>query len=75
MVGVAGMLGVSDFIQNIIKYLICVFEPYFAKWEGVIREVREETRLTIKEPKFCGIYHWFVDSVHQIVYIYLVENL
>lgn len=38
--------------------------------EAVIREVREETGLVIENPKFCGIYHWFVDSVHQIVYIY-----
>lgn len=42
--------------------------------ESVIREVREETGLDIEKPRFCGIYHWFCDSIHQIVYIYLAEN-
>lgn len=42
--------------------------------ESVIREVREETGLTIEHPKFCGIYHWFRDNVHCVVYIYLAEK-
>ena len=42
--------------------------------EAVIREVREETGLVIENPKLCSIYHWFIDSVHQIVYIYLAEK-
>lgn len=42
--------------------------------ESVIREVREETGLEIEKPKFCGIYHWFCDNVHHIVYIYLAEK-
>ena len=42
--------------------------------ESVIREVREETGLAIENPKLCGIYHWFIDSVHQIVYIYHAER-
>lgn len=42
--------------------------------DSVIREVKEETGLDIETPKFCGIYHWFVDSVHHIVYIYLAEH-
>ena len=42
--------------------------------ESVIREVREETGLKIENPKFCGIYHWYIDNVHQIVYIYLAES-
>ena len=42
--------------------------------ESVIREVSEETGLVIENPKLCGIYHWFMDSVHQIVYIYLAEK-
>lgn len=40
----------------------------------MIREVREETGLAIENPKLCGIYHWFIDSVHQIVYIYHAEK-
>lgn len=42
--------------------------------EAVIREVQEETGLIIRSPKLCGIYHWFIDSVHQIVYIYHAEG-
>lgn len=42
--------------------------------ESVIREVREETGLIIENPKLCGIYHWFIDSVHQMVYIYHAER-
>lgn len=42
--------------------------------EAVIREVREETGLVIENPKLCGIYHWFIDSVHQIVFIYQAEK-
>lgn len=42
--------------------------------DSIIREVREETGLDIEEPKFCGIYHWFIDNVRQIVYIYQAEN-
>lgn len=42
--------------------------------ESMIREVREETGLVIENPKFCGIYHWFIDSVHQIVSIYHAER-
>ena len=34
----------------------------------------EETGLIIRSPKLCGIYHWFIDSVHQIVYIYHAEG-
>ena len=42
--------------------------------EAVIREVKEATGLVIENPKLCGVYHWFIDSVHQIVYIYQAEK-
>lgn len=42
--------------------------------DAVIREVREETGLVIENPKFCGIYHWFIDSVHQIVFVYYADR-
>lgn len=42
--------------------------------ESVIREVKEETGLDIENPKLCRIYHWFCDSIHQIVYVYQAEK-
>lgn len=42
--------------------------------ESVICEVRKETGLIIENPKLCGIYHWFYDSGHQMVYIYHTER-
>lgn len=42
--------------------------------EAVIREVREETGLVIEHPKLCGIRHWFMDSVHEIVYLYHADR-
>lgn len=39
--------------------------------DAVIREVFEETGLTIKEPRLCGIKHWYdKENVHCIVLCY-----
>lgn len=38
--------------------------------ESVIREVREETGLEIRNPVFCGIYHWYKDGVHNVILLY-----
>lgn len=38
--------------------------------EAVIREVREETGLTIRNPMLRGIYHWRRDGIHQIGLLY-----
>lgn len=39
--------------------------------DSVIREVYEETGLTIRNPKLCGIYDWMAqDNVRYFVFIY-----
>lgn len=38
--------------------------------EAVIREVFEETGLKIKNPLFCGIYHWIDDGVRHVILLY-----
>ena len=38
--------------------------------ESVIREVYEETGLTIRNPKLTGIYHWMTGDVRNIGYMY-----
>ncbi len=36
----------------------------------MIREVKEETGLTIKNPYLCGLYHWYKHSIHNIILVY-----
>ena len=38
--------------------------------ESVIREIQEETGLTIKNPRLCGVYHWYRDDIHNVLFIY-----
>ncbi len=38
--------------------------------ESVIREVREETGLEIRNPKLCGIYHWTRSGIHNVLLLY-----
>ena len=39
--------------------------------ESMIREVREETGLIIKNPKLCGIYDWMTEeNVRYLIFIY-----
>jgi len=39
--------------------------------DSVIREIKEETGLTIKQPKLCGIKDWFEeDGTRYIVFIF-----
>ena len=35
--------------------------------DAMIREVNEETGLTIKNPYLCGLYHWYKHSIHNII--------
>ena len=35
--------------------------------KSIIREVWEETGLTIESPKLCGLYHWHEDGVHSVI--------
>lgn len=38
--------------------------------DAVIREIYEETGLTIKEPILRGIYHWYCDGIHNVGLLY-----
>ena len=38
--------------------------------EAVIREVREEAGLEIRNPVFCGIYHWHENGIHNVIFLY-----
>ena len=37
---------------------------------SVIREIKEETGLTIDHPELKGVYHWYREKVHNILFIY-----
>lgn len=46
-------------------------EPYESIVDSVIREIKEETGLTIKNPKLCGVKQaFFPDGGRYIVYLY-----
>ncbi|XCP87088.1 NUDIX domain-containing protein [Roseburia hominis] len=38
--------------------------------ESIIREIREETGLEIKNPQLCGMYHWIRSGVHNVLFLY-----
>ncbi len=38
--------------------------------EAMVREMREETGYTIKNPVLRGIYHWHRDGVHNVGLLY-----
>lgn len=42
--------------------------------EAVVREVYEETGLTIKNPVLKGIYHWYRDGVHCVGLLYKADE-
>jgi 8-oxo-dGTP diphosphatase len=42
--------------------------------DAVIREVREETGLTIRSPMLCGIKDWYEDKCRYVVMLYKVSR-
>lgn len=42
--------------------------------DSVIREVKEETGLTIMHPILKGIYHWYEGDIHNIGYLYWTDS-
>lgn len=42
--------------------------------DSVIREVQEETGLTISSPRLCGIKDWCEDGVRHVVLLYCAEQ-
>ena len=42
--------------------------------DAVIREVQEETGLTISSPRLCGIKDWCEDGVRHVVLLYRAEQ-
>lgn len=38
--------------------------------QAVIREVWEETGLTIRHPRLCGVKHWMRHGVRNVVFLY-----
>lgn len=49
-------------------------EPGETFAESVIREVREETGLAIKNPVLRGIYHWYRDGAHCVGLLYRTDS-
>ena len=42
--------------------------------DAIIREVQEETGLTISSPRLCGIKDWCEDGVRHVVLLYRAEQ-
>ncbi len=42
--------------------------------EAMIREMREETGLTVKNPVLRGIYHWYRNGFHNVGLLYRADE-
>lgn len=49
-------------------------EPNEIFSKSMIREVWEETGLTIEEPKLCGLYHWHKGGIHNVITVYKADK-
>lgn len=49
-------------------------EPGETFTQAVIREVWEETGLTIRHPKLCGVKHWMSHGVRNVVFLYKTDE-
>lgn len=38
--------------------------------ESMVREVKEETGLLIRNPVLTGVYHWAEDGIHSVIFLY-----
>lgn len=38
--------------------------------DSIIREVKEETGLLIRNPVLSGVYHWVEDDIHSVIFLY-----
>ena len=45
-------------------------EPGETFKESVIREIYEETGLTIQNPRLTGIYHWMTGDIRNVGFLY-----
>lgn len=43
-------------------------------YDSIIREIWEETGLTIEEPQMCGVYHWHADGIHNVIFVYRADH-
>lgn len=49
-------------------------EPGETFAQAVIREIREETGMTIRHPVLCGVKHWMDDSIRHVVFLYKTKE-
>lgn len=49
-------------------------EPNEIFQKSIVREVWEETGLTIKAPKLGGLYHWHKSGVHYVITLYKADK-
>ena len=49
-------------------------EKYESIVDSVIREIKEETGLTISDVKLCGIKQWFSDDVRSICFLFKTNH-
>ena len=49
-------------------------EKYEVFSHSMIREIKEETGLTIHDPKLKGVYHWYRNDIHNILFVYYTTD-